>query len=234
MSGIKNFFATRWGIILAGAIIGVLAAILQKLGNPGNMGICVACFNRDISGGLGLHRAAVVQYVRPETIGLVLGATIAAIVAGEFRSRGGSSPVIRFILGAFAMIGALVFLGCPWRTILRLSGGDLNAIAGLAGLVVGIWIATLFFKNGFSLGKSSGMTPLSGWIFPVVMLGILIAVFIYPAPSEVADETANSVQIGQGLWYSIKGPGSMHAPLFISLIAGLLIGWLAQRSRFCT
>jgi len=26
----------------------------------------------------------------------------------------------------------------------------------------------------------------------------------------------------------------MHAPLIISLAAGLLIGWLAQRSRFCT
>ena len=32
------------GIVLVGIIIGVLAALLQKLGNPGNMGICVACF----------------------------------------------------------------------------------------------------------------------------------------------------------------------------------------------
>jgi YedE family putative selenium metabolism protein len=43
---------------------------------------------------------------------------------------------------------------------------------------------------------------------------------------------------GQGkngvLFYSLKGPGAMHAPLLISLIAGLAIGFLAQRSRFCT
>jgi len=42
------------------------------------MGICVACFYRDITGGLGLHRASVVQYLRPEIMGFVLGAFISA------------------------------------------------------------------------------------------------------------------------------------------------------------
>jgi YedE family putative selenium metabolism protein len=36
------------------------------------------------------------------------------------------------------------------------------------------------------------------------------------------------------LFLSESGPGSMHAPLLISLGAGLLIGFLAQRTRFCT
>ncbi|MBW2662989.1 MAG: YedE-related selenium metabolism membrane protein, partial [Deltaproteobacteria bacterium] len=58
---LKNIFATRWGIIGVGGLIGTLAALLQKLGNPGNMGICVACFERDIAGAIGIHRAAVVQ-----------------------------------------------------------------------------------------------------------------------------------------------------------------------------
>ena len=57
---LTRFFASRWSIILAGAVIGLLAPLLQKLGNPPNMGICVACFERDIAGALGLHRAAVV------------------------------------------------------------------------------------------------------------------------------------------------------------------------------
>lgn len=35
-------------------------------------------------------------------------------------------------------------------------------------------------------------------------------------------------------FYSVKGPGSMHAPLILSQGIGLLIGFLAQRSRFCT
>ncbi len=80
MAKITQLFATRWGIILVGAIIGILATLLQKLGNPANMGVCVACFERDIAGALGLHRAPVVQYMRPEIIGFVLGAMIAAYI----------------------------------------------------------------------------------------------------------------------------------------------------------
>ena len=140
MKTLKNYFATRWGIISVGAFIGVLAALLQKLGNPGNMGICVACFERDIAGALGLHRAGVVQYMRPEIIGFVLGSLIAAYAFKEFRPRAGSAPIVRFVLGAFAMIGALVFLGCPWRALLRFAAGDGNAIFGLLGLIFGIWI----------------------------------------------------------------------------------------------
>ena len=32
----------------------------------------------------------------------------------------------------------------------------------------------------------------------------------------------------------MSGPGSMHAPLWLSLGAALIIGFIAQRSRFCT
>ena len=54
MNRITNFFSSRWGIIGTGLFIGVVAALLQKLGNPGNMGVCVACFERDIAGSIGL------------------------------------------------------------------------------------------------------------------------------------------------------------------------------------
>ena len=101
-------------------------------GNPPNMGICVACFLRDVAGALGLHRAEVVQYLRPEIMGFALGAFITAFIFREFRARGGGSPIIRFFLGAFVMIGALVFLGCPVRMLLRIAGGDLNGIVALA------------------------------------------------------------------------------------------------------
>jgi len=36
------------------------------------------------------------------------------------------------------------------------------------------------------------------------------------------------------IFFSQKGPGSMHASVAISLGAGLIIGVLIQRSRFCT
>lgn len=222
----KNFLAGRWGIIGVGAVIGVLAALLQKLGNPGNMGVCVACFERDIAGALGLHRAGVVQYVRPEVIGFVLGSLIAAYLFREFRPRLGSAPIVRFVLGAFAMIGALVFLGCPWRAALRLSGGDGSAIFGLLGLVVGIWIGTMFLKGGYNLGRSQRTHAAAGWMLPLMMLGLLGLMLLFPA---VSGEAKSGV-----LFYSLKGPGAMHAPLLISLVIGLLVGFLAQRSRFCT
>jgi len=223
---LRKFFASRWGIIGTGAFIGVFAPLLQKWGNPGNMGICTACFERDIAGALGLHRADVVQYMRPEIIGFVLGAFIAAYLFKEFRPRAGSAPMVRFVLGAFAMIGALVFLGCPWRAMLRLTGGDGNAIVGILGLIGGIWIGTGFLRSGYNLGRSQETHTAVGWVLPLIMLGFLALILLFP---QVEGESQSGI-----LFYSIKGPGSMHAPLFISLGVGLAVGILAQRSRFCT
>ena len=220
---LTRFFASRRGIVLAGAVIGVLASLLQKAGNPPNMGICVACFERDIAGALGLHRAAVVQYIRPEIIAFVLGATIAALLFREFKPRAGSAPIVRFVLGVFAMIGSLAFLGCPWRTLLRLAGGDLNAILGLAGLATGVTLGVQFLKAGYNLGRSYKTYTAVAWIMPVAMIGLLLLRIFAPKFSE-----------GGAIFFSEKGPGSMHAPLLISLGAGLVIGFLAQRTRFCT
>jgi YedE family putative selenium metabolism protein len=144
----------------------------------------------------------------------------------EFRSRAGSAPIVRFVLGAFAMIGALVFLGCPWRAMLRLAAGDGNAIVGLLGLVVGIWIGTLFLKNGYNLGRTTETYPAVGWLLPLLMLGFLTLRVVYP---PLQGEAKSGV-----LFYSLKGPGAMYAPLLLSLFVGLGIGFLAQRSRFCT
>lgn len=222
----KNVFATLAGIIAVGAVIGVLAPLLQKLGNPANMGICVACFERDIAGAIGLHRAAVVQYLRPEILGFVLGALAAALIFREFKPSGGSAPMTRFVLGMIAMISALVFLGCPWRAILRLAGGDGNAILGLAGLAAGVWVGTMFFKKGYNLGRSYKQSAATGLMLPLIMLGLLALRLMYP-PVEGADKSGI-------LFYSLQGPGAGYAPLWISLGIGLGIGFLAQRSRFCT
>lgn len=226
MPKMVSFFASWKGIIFAGIFIGVFAPLLQKMGNPANMGVCVACFERDIAGALGLHRAAVVQYMRPEIIGFVLGSLLAAYSFGEFRSRAGSAPIVRFFLGVFAMIGGLVFLGCPWRALLRLAGGDGNAIFGLLGLITGIWIGTLFLKGGYNLGRSQATYSSVGWLLPLLMIGFLILMLIFP---QIPGQDKSGV-----LFYSQKGPGSLHAPLFFSLIVGLAIGFLAQRTRFCT
>ncbi|OPJ56279.1 YedE family putative selenium transporter [Alkalithermobacter paradoxus] len=205
-------------IIPSGGLVGILSTLLVKLGNPVNMGICVACFYRDIAGALGLHRADVVQYLRPEVPGFILGAFIISKINGEFKPRGGSSPILRFVLGFFLMIGALVFLGCPLRMILRLANGDLNALTGLFGYSFGIVVAIKLLKQGFTLGKSNKHTKFEGYIMPLFSVAILALLII--APSFI--------------FFSENGPGSMKAPLFISLGAGLLVGIILQRTRLCT
>lgn len=224
-----KFFSSKGGPVITGLVVGVLAPVAVKLGNPGNMGICVACFTRDIAGALGLHRAVLVQYLRPEIIGILLGALVAALGFREFKPRTGSAPLVRFLLGAFAMIGALVFLGCPWRAYLRLSGGDWNAIYGILGLVVGIGAGVRFLRGGFSLGRSWSAPRALGWIMPTLTVGLLLLLMFAPQLGRDANGNATGP-----IFFSVRGPGSQHAPLLISLSVGLVVGFLAQRSRFCT
>lgn len=208
----------RWFVLGVGGVFGLLGALLVKWGNPGNMGYCAACFLRDVTGALGLHKVATLQYLRPEIPGFILGAFILALYSREFRTRGGSAPLIRFILGALMMIGALVFLGCPLRGILRLGGGDFNALTGLLGFASGVGLGTYFLRNGFNLGRSRVLAnPAGGYLLPVVAGLLLALLFMKPA----------------FIYFSAKGPGSMHAPILISLAAGLIGGALAQRARLC-
>ena len=212
---------TRWKehlpVILAGLVVGIASVVLVALGNPVNMGFCLACFLRDIAGGLGLHRAPIVQYIRPEIIGLVLGAMITALAGKEFKVRGGSSPMTRFVLGFCVMVGALMFLGCPLRMVIRLGGGDGNAILGLVGFIAGIFAGTPFPKKGFPLKKSQPPARVEGLLMPAVNVALLVLVIAAPA----------------FIFFSTEGPGSMRAPIAAALAAGLAVGTIAQRTRLC-
>ncbi|AKD38592.1 hypothetical protein I926_06360 [Pasteurella multocida subsp. multocida OH4807] len=209
--------------VVAGAALGIVAPLLTYNGNPGNMGFCAACFLRDTAGTIGLHQAASLQYIRPELIGLIFGALISALFSKEFRPRGGSSPFIRMILGFFAMLGALTFLGCPWRAYLRLGGGDLTSIAGIVGLFAGVLGGIFFAKRDFSLGKAVEQNKYTTFI----AFGVTLILFLF---------LITRFSFGEGLpiFFSEKGPGSQHANLWLSLGAGAFIGILMQRSRFCS
>ena len=214
----SNIFE-KIGIIVTGAFIGILSVFLVIWGNPGNMGFCTASFLRDIAGGLGFHNAIEFQYVRPEILGLIIGAMMMALVRKEFRPRGGSSPITRFVIGFFVMIGAMVFLGSPVRMILRIAGGDLNALTGLIGFICGIFAGILFLSKGFSLKKATKTSIAEGSVFNIAAV-ILLVVLLF-APSFL-----KFTQHGAGL-------GAEHAFLYISLAAGIAIGVLVQRTRFC-
>ena len=213
----KSWMRDYGPIVLAGLLTGVAALMLTAWGNPKNMGFCIACFERDIAGALGFHSAAKVQYLRPEIVGIVLGAMLAAVSAKEFRAKAGSSPASRFLIGLFVMIGALVFLGCPLRMVIRLGGGDLTAVAGLLGFLAGILIGIVFLKRGFSLGRAYPVPAAEGAVFPGIL--VLLLVLLLAAPGL--------------LHFSEEGPGSQRAFWLGSLAAGCVVGAAAQRSRLC-
>lgn len=210
-------FKEKRNLLIAGIIIGVIAVFLVIMGNPKNMGFCIACFVRDIAGATKFQSAAPVRYLRPEIIGLVFGSFLMAVAFKEFRPRGGSAPMTRFIIAVIVMIGALAFLGCPFRMILRLAGGDLNALVALIGFACGIATACFFLNRGFNLGRTQEQRTLEGVALPAI--NVVLLVIAVAAPSLLA--------------FSETGPGSMHAPILISLAAGLVVGILAQRTRLC-
>jgi YedE family putative selenium metabolism protein len=204
------FFGTGLGI-------GVLAVVLSNAGNPKNMGICVACFIRDTAGALGFHGAAAVQYLRPEIPGFLLGAFVLALLKGRWKGQGGSAPLARFAIAFFVMIGALVFLGCPLRLMLRLGGGDLNALVGLAGFATGIALGSVFLRKGFSLGEAKSTSTANGLIMPIIAAGLLVFIFVRPAFIK----------------FSVEGVGAMHAPILFSIAAAFIIGAVIQHSGLC-
>lgn len=211
-----EFISSKKGLLISGILAGLIAIWLAVSGNPKNMAVCIACFIRDIAGSMKFHNANAVQYFRPEIPGIVLGSFIISLFTKEFKATGGSSPVIRFFSGIAMMIGALIFLGCPTRMILRIAGGDLSAYIGFIGFLAGIGTGVFFLKKGYSLEKKVEIKKENGYIFPTSLLLLLI------------------LSVTTGLFaISKKGPGSIHAPLIISLVGGILFGIIAQKIRMC-
>ena len=211
-----KLFDKTWKLALSGVVIGLLVMLLAMSGNPANMAICVACFIRDAAGALKLHTAAPVQYFRPEIVGFVCGSFLISVATKEYRSTAGSAPMVRFLLGTVMMIGALVFLGCPLRMVLRMSAGDLNAYVALIGFAGGVATGSCFLKKGFSLGRAYETKSLSGAVLPVLLAALLV------------------IGVATGAYAaSTEGPGSKHAPLLLALMVALVIGALAQKSRMC-
>lgn len=206
-------------VACSGALLGFLGVMLAVWGNPENSGICVSCFIENSAGALGLHNNARLQYLRPELVGFVLGAFGSTLLNREFRSRGGSAPLFRFVAGFFLIVGCAVFIGCPIKLFLRFTAGDLSAIAGVAGLLAGVWGGLKGLAQGVELGRlaPSAAPAGSGLFVPLLFLLFLLFLFLSPQFLVVSD----------------RGSSAQHAPLFISLGAGLLLGFVAQRSRFC-
>ena len=212
----SNIIKGKLLLVGAGVIITAIIIMLAIAGNPQNMALCIACFVRDTAGALYLQTNDKLQYVRPEIIGIAVGALIMAFAGREFKATAGSSPLTRFFLGFIVMVGALIFLGCPLRMVLRMSAGDLNAWVALVGFAGGILTGTLFLKKGFTLGRAQIVSKLEGLALPVVLVAILVLSIV---------TTVFAV--------STSGPASAHAFIAVSIIGGLIFGAVAQRACLC-
>lgn len=213
----QNTPGLNWMIILTGMAFGILGILLVTWGNPTNTGICASCFLEGIAGALGLHTNVRMMYLRPELIGIVLGSFILALSTKGFSARGGASPLISFTLGIFTIVGSAMFMGCPVKLVYRLTSGDLTTLAGVVGLLAGVWVGVRFMREGFFLGDPGEQKTLNGLLLPIGA-GVLL-VFLLVKPGFIQ--------------FSTRGSGSIYAPWYISLGVGLTLGGLAQRSRFC-
>ncbi len=203
--------------IITGAALGIGAVLLSLLGNPANSGICISCFMENLAGALQLHGEVRMSYIRPELIGFLLGSFLMAKKSARFRVTGGSSPVVRFFLGFFIIVGCAVFIGCPIKMIQRLSAGDLTALAALFGMMFGVWLGARYIRAGIFLDREKTLPAINGYLMPLI--GLLLLLFLFLKPGFIVQ--------GQ------TGPAARHAPLYISLAIGLVIGALAQHSGLC-
>jgi len=214
----KGGLARHGWIVAAGLLMGLFGSLLAYWGNPPNTGICISCFLENAVGALGLHPNPRMRYLRPELLGFFLGSAAAALAAREFRPRARAAGAHLLGLGVLMIVGSAVFIGCPIKMMLRLAAGDLTAVAGAVGLVAGVWGGLRLVRRGDLDG--GGRTRPVPWLVPAgLVAGALVLTALLFRPGILLE--------------SRSGGGALHAPVWISLAAGLVIGVACQRSRFC-
>ena len=112
------------------------------------------------------------------------------------------------IVGRFCGVSALASVG---------STGSINYL--ILGFVIGILAGVFFLKRGYSLKRTYVQSKLDGVLFPAIQ--VVVFILLVAAPAFIFFTEAGG------------GPGAKHAPILISLAAGLIVGGLAQRTRLC-
>lgn len=151
----------RWRptAVTYGVVAGLMAVSVQVLLNvqpPPAYGICMACHTRDLVNWFANHLAGIRWEIAPvsttlpllTTVGVLIGATVAARRNREFRwlslGRRGRS----LICGILVINGAIVAVGCPTRLLLLSAYGEVLGLVGVAGVIGGIILGTLLLKKG--------------------------------------------------------------------------------------
>jgi hypothetical protein len=149
----------RPSAVTYGVVAGLLAVGVQVFFGvkpPPAYGICMACHPRDMVNWLLNHLAGTHWEMAPvsatvpllTTIGIVIGASIAARRNREYRWLSLGKRARSFLLGLLVMNAALIVIGCPTRLLLLSAYGEVMALVGVAGLVIGILCGTWLLKKG--------------------------------------------------------------------------------------
>ncbi len=206
--------------LISAVIIGGFGAILSIYGNPVNTGICISCFMENYAGALKLHNNIFMQYLRPEITFITAGSFASALIRKEFKPCFSPSFLTYFSGGFFMIIGSAVFIGCPIKMLLRLAGGDLTSMAGITGLIAGVYYGVKVLQAGVD---TCTFTPkptsqkLEAAILPAAIILIGLAAIVK-----------------KGLFaQSLSGAGAEKAPLIMAVIFSVIIGAVSQYTRFC-
>jgi hypothetical protein len=140
--------AVQYGIVAG--LAAVAAEVLFRVNQPPAYGICMACHGEDALNWTVNHLFSTHFPVAPisqtapllTTVGVIIGAAIAAGRNGELHWIRLGHPLKALLLGALIVMCALTVLGCPTRLWLRLAYGDPLAIVAVTALMGGVGAGT--------------------------------------------------------------------------------------------
>ncbi len=191
----------------------------------------MACFTGYMRGGLGLHREPRVVQIsvrnrRAHPRRLRLGPLFREFAPVRARPRWyGSSSAF------FAMVGALVFLGCPWRAYLRSPEAIGRPSQVSQGFPPASASAIGFLWRGFSLGKNSKKLLAAGYLMPLAAVALLVL----PRDGSALWSGCARKPVGPSFFRKKKDRLGHNMPARPSLAVGLAVGVAGpSESRFCT
>ena len=138
-------------IFFAGIVLGLGAATVQAYFNlipPMAYGVCMVCHPKELINWLADHllnthwgySMAAINAPILTVVGVVLGASIAALRHHEFNPRPARQPLTYFVFG-FLMINFGLILGsCPIRIVLLSAYGSIIGFVGWACVVIGVGV----------------------------------------------------------------------------------------------
>jgi uncharacterized membrane protein YedE/YeeE len=146
----QRIFKKGWGWLATGIVIGLINMLAFYSSTQAGRGYALAI----TSGWIGIVKVAILRVAEATlgwdaylVIGIIVGALIASLIAGEFKIRWpGWKMVLQTLVGGLLMgFGAVTSAGCNVTHILSgLPMLSLGSLLGSIAIVIGAWLAAYF------------------------------------------------------------------------------------------